>query len=745
MSEVFTGLLKLTFGLVSNKLRTYGAEKLQDGGLADQKFRGLIVRELDDIKSKLDAISRKDLSASISCLQQVEVKPAQQSVTVEDAVALANAIGKLKIVSIERYELAKESFKEAGKEARRAFHNAALSTEERILASKVRIASGILEHLDDLELAVSDCLHCLQELNDMRATQEIFSVHVKGGVKSVFKKDSRAEIVESVTMINWILADFISKFTKQRMAVFDWPMIKCGKRIVHPIHCKKESVPNLKEMKITPPWDIVVFETSLDDEKCVLNKRGDFICADGRRLLKLDKTTGKLQPYCISPLDDNTEQSQPNSKVVDVTIDEDDQVYVLSRDEAFDFTLSIYSADGRNTHHCSLEFLKGQDYLIMYINVTKDKNIVISCMFESIMVYLYNSKGELINSFDTDLKDRILRSVSVSCNNEITLTTQTNNDFLKDSNVLYIYTENGQLQRTAKFRPIEGDDTYDMLFYNQVAKKFIGEVYDEDDNKTLIEYLSDQTAERECSYLLYDTNFPERTVCFEIVRYSTNDALCWVSVISLLYSVLLRDGLKVPSKIPEQLSDEMDAMATKGLRFLNFLATADLTLVQNSLGCEGVSLQFRHIVGHTLRICSPEKNYELLHEVILIIGYFTVLNPDNQVFVQSGRPPTLLQKLCSLPFQYFSNPRLRNILFPTLICSCYQNEQNKDILEQEVSCALLNNYLEDQSLDFQQEKLGNANSSQPILDEMSRRILLPRRFPVKHWKEAQEFLQCPKR
>jgi hypothetical protein len=96
-------------------------------------------------------------------------------------------------------------------------------------------------------------------------------------------------------------------------------------------------------------------------------------------------------------------------------------------------------------------------------------------------------------------------------------------------------------------------------------------------------------------------------------------------------------------------------------------------------------------------------------------------------------------------------------------------------------------------LDFQQEKLGNANSSQPMLgkihisslafpvtisivfkylngplvlkmrvliwnygnsliglfvcfaDEMSRRILLPRRFPVKHWKEAQEFLQCPKR
>ena len=70
MSEVVTGVLKLAFGLISKKLRTYGAEKLQDGGLTDQKFRGWIVREMDDIKSKLDAISRKDLCASISFLQQ---------------------------------------------------------------------------------------------------------------------------------------------------------------------------------------------------------------------------------------------------------------------------------------------------------------------------------------------------------------------------------------------------------------------------------------------------------------------------------------------------------------------------------------------------------------------------------------------------------------------------------------------------------------------------------------------------
>ena len=30
-------------------------------------------------------------------------------------------------------------------------------------------------------------------------------------------------------------------------------------------------------------------------------------------------------------------------------------------------------------------------------------------------------------------------------------------------------------------------------------------------------------------------------------------------------------------------------------------------------------------------VCSDGKNEDLLHEVILIVGYFTVLNYDNQV------------------------------------------------------------------------------------------------------------------
>lgn len=56
--------------------------------------------------------------------------------------------------------------------------------------------------------------------------------------------------------------------------------------------------------------------------------------------------------------------------------------------------------------------------------------------------------------------------------------------------------------------------------------------------------------------------------------------------------MLLNDGLKVSSKMPEQLSDEMDAMATKGLRFLNYLATADLSLLQVLLRIMFLKLNF---------------------------------------------------------------------------------------------------------------------------------------------------------
>jgi len=65
MTSIITAVFKATIGLLVNKGRDEAAEKRKDGDVADQKFCGLIVREIDDMKSKLVGLSRKDLLATV--------------------------------------------------------------------------------------------------------------------------------------------------------------------------------------------------------------------------------------------------------------------------------------------------------------------------------------------------------------------------------------------------------------------------------------------------------------------------------------------------------------------------------------------------------------------------------------------------------------------------------------------------------------------------------------------------------
>ena len=562
VSKVLTGFFRF--------IRTKTAEKFQDGGLTDQKLRGWILRELDDIKSKLDGIARKELNASISSLQKgikrlnthtllvdepsesgdndghpstselpsVVKTSSETNLTwqIEDAVALVDAIGKLKIESSESFKSAKESFKEAGRTATLAFHNTALNTEERILASEVRFASGILEQLENPEIAANDCLQYLIELHDMPAIKEIFSVHIKGGIKSWFKKDSRREMVETVTMINLILADFISKFTKQRMAVFGWPMIVCGKQVVHPIHFKDGSSSNLSEIKITPPWDIVKLEDDGLRNKCVLNKKGELVsfAKDKHGPQKLVKTRGKQQLYCRhSALEDNyTEQLQSSYDVIGTAVGEDDAVYVVTNQKTTGSRLSVYSADGKNTHNSTLKFLHASQ--IIGMGITNNKNIVIVTEHN---VYVCNRNGELLNSFNPaeisrSNYDIIMKSMSVSSDNEIVLVPKEIN-FLRDSYRLSTYTQDGKFQRTVKFRTHNDiSDRYEDIFYNHVTKTIIG--YVKCDHSSFIECLSGETGELQCSYLLCSTNFPEKVSNFRLVCH-TNGTMALVGKRHVIY------------------------------------------------------------------------------------------------------------------------------------------------------------------------------------------------------------------
>ncbi|XP_037109118.1 S phase cyclin A-associated protein in the endoplasmic reticulum isoform X3 [Syngnathus acus] len=209
-----------------------------------------------------------------------------------------------------------------------------------------------------------------------------------------------------------------------------------------------------------------------------------------------------------------------------------------------------------------------------------------------------------------------------------------------------------------------------------------------------------------------------------------------VGVVHTLYSILLHSfSPESSSQSQEPYSAGVIQVALQGIRFLNSFALLDLSAFQTVLGAEGLSLAFRHIVSSLLWYCTQHSAEELLHEVIICVGYFTVNHPDNQVIVQSGRQPSVLQKLCQLPFQYFSHPRLIRVLFPSLISACYNNGPNKVMLQQEMSCVLLATFIQDCA---SSEKQCDSKTKQNALQQMDY-CELPNRFPRDQWDSALQF------
>ncbi|XP_055790128.1 S phase cyclin A-associated protein in the endoplasmic reticulum-like isoform X4 [Salvelinus fontinalis] len=213
-----------------------------------------------------------------------------------------------------------------------------------------------------------------------------------------------------------------------------------------------------------------------------------------------------------------------------------------------------------------------------------------------------------------------------------------------------------------------------------------------------------------------------------------------VGVVHTLYCILLHSSaLPEPAAQgpQEPYAPGVIQVALTGLRFLNSFAVLDLSAFQTVLGAEGLSLAFRHIVSSLLWYCSQHSSEELLHEVLICVGYFTVNHPDNQVIVQSGRQPSVLQKLCQLPFQYFSHPRLIKVLFPSLISACYNNPQNKVILQQEMSCVLLATFIQDcaSSENHPDNRTQQADKVSQLLDYCE----LSNRFPRDQWDSALQF------
>ena len=257
MSSIITAVFKATIGLLVNKGRDKAAEKLKDGDVTDQKFRGLIVREIDDIKSQLKGLARKDLLASISFFKEgIELlyeafgkarrrrehgtikEEAAAGTASAEAVSLAKGMKRLELTDLDESATraladAKDRFKDARRKATEAFANEALELSDRVLAMQYRVMSTILERVDNPEIAFAACRVCIEELHSLSAVTECFTVELKGGFWARFSKEERRAIISATCHVNRTIYDVILmvSFGNNPLYANDWPCVDTGEEI----------------------------------------------------------------------------------------------------------------------------------------------------------------------------------------------------------------------------------------------------------------------------------------------------------------------------------------------------------------------------------------------------------------------------------------------------------------------------------------------------------------------------------
>ena len=320
--SMITIILNLTVGLLWNKARDATAAKLKDGDVTDEKVRKIVTRELDDVRTKLESLSRNDLLTSYTFLQEgVELLnasldnsklkqqaeqnkvdkgenlPMSNGVQCElfnKALELGHLVKNLNISSHRQFKAAIERFKDGRKTATHAFCNEALSIQDRIFAAKVRIISEILEQLESPETAITGCLLFLKKLHNLPAIEQMFTVYLHGGIKSKINEAERLENLKSIMVTNYVLFRYVSKFSSKTPDVLGWPAIQLADRSFLPIlHWPEISTGHLMGDDLArQPSGFFLDEDDINPEYSAVNSHRDVVVAGYSNNVMVFKKTG---------------------------------------------------------------------------------------------------------------------------------------------------------------------------------------------------------------------------------------------------------------------------------------------------------------------------------------------------------------------------------------------------------------------------------------------------------------------
>ena len=310
MSAILTTVFKFTIGLAAAKARDALADRLKGGDVADEKFRNLIASDLKDIKSRLEALSRKDLEAAVEYFDTglrylsnavsygrhndtATRKAAQESernnekhfdeLTLTKATSPENSVVRL-TAGIQNLQLnefvdeaaktalfdAKKRFGKARKKATKACTLGELSTLDRITAIRYRVMAAMLEYAADTALGTSgdwksalrralpECEQSLEKLNSLPSVKICFKVELEKSIRSVkalIGRDERKEIISTVCYLNRVIYNAIQAVGGD-VHVWAWPYVDTGEDKVDPLRdgriSKALGKDNMENCCVTP-------------------------------------------------------------------------------------------------------------------------------------------------------------------------------------------------------------------------------------------------------------------------------------------------------------------------------------------------------------------------------------------------------------------------------------------------------------------------------------------------------------
>ena len=520
MSAIISAVLKGTIGLIVKKGRDVAAEKLKDGDVTDQKLRGLIVSELNDIKGKLDALSQKDLKAAVDffgtglknlngavvamrganvSVEAGEVSERNEEEDFEElalpsdtdpgkTIAVAAGIRNMQLTELDETTKsllsdAQENFRLAVENATHACNNEALSTFDRITAIRYRVMAAMLKSAAEtvrtagdlkstLQKALPYCEQCLEILNSLPAVRNSFKVELSKGLLNIrgqFGKDERMQIISIVCQVNRTIYDAMRTVGKD-VHVLVWPYVDIGEDQVDPLRdvrvlqmLEKSEKVDMEHYRITPGLS---FDVTMAGIVFATNTVGQFLFAEkgGRTVHVFDKN-GTFE-FSFNP---QTDDAKIEILIADlVTEDVSEKIYLL---------IELYNKGGwerevqvlNKTADLQYKFpVKGGRIRSSHRLIVSGSKLVILAKCEA---HVYNQNGEFERSFEffKSEGDKYLADCTATCDGRIMIMHPKRN--FSDYHSVHVFTMEGK--EVAKFKFGVGVNLDEMLFSPRSAGEHV--------------------------------------------------------------------------------------------------------------------------------------------------------------------------------------------------------------------------------------------------------------------------------